>query len=99
MKSLEDKYFFYQAFIITVPLYFFLSYIDIYFSLSAGASVEWKKDTTMAYPNVTVCFPKYFDSRLMEGKDCSVIYKKSLMMNILYNPCIVIKFSRQNYNK
>ena len=36
-------------------------------SLSAGASVEWKRDTTMPYPNVTVCFAKYFDSRLMAG--------------------------------
>ena len=52
---------------ITIPLYFFTSYIDIYYSLSAGASVEWKRDTTMPYPNVTVCFAKYFDSRLMEG--------------------------------
>ena len=55
------------VFVITIPLYFFLNYIEIYNSLSAGASVEWKRDTTMPYPNLTVCFAKYFDARLMEG--------------------------------
>jgi hypothetical protein len=35
---------------------------------SLNKAVEWKRDSNLTYPNVTVCFAKFFDKKRMEGE-------------------------------
>ncbi len=40
----------------------------LYNSLSLSKSIEWKRDSNLTYPNMTVCFAKFFDKQQLEGK-------------------------------
>ena len=49
--------------IILLPTYLIHEAVIFAQDTSVSTSVEWKKATTMVYPNITICFPKYFDNR------------------------------------
>jgi hypothetical protein len=55
-------------FLVTFTLYFYEEIVAINKSNSFTTTIEWKHEIEMQYPNLTVCFAKFFDSRRMRGK-------------------------------
>jgi hypothetical protein len=41
----------------------------IYTSTSFSTTIEWKRESEMRYPNLTVCFAKFFDKQRLEGNN------------------------------
>ena len=37
------------------------------FKVRINTAIKLGRESTMKYPNVTVCFAKFFDNRLIEG--------------------------------
>jgi hypothetical protein len=40
----------------------------IYTSNSFSTSIEWQRESDMKYPNLTVCFAKFFDKKRLQGE-------------------------------
>jgi hypothetical protein len=59
---------FFLTFIIALPVYFTNEGFLLYNSRSLSKSIEWKRDSNLTYPNLTVCFAKFFDKKLLKGK-------------------------------
>lgn len=60
--------FFFLTFIVALPVYFTNEGFLLYNSRSLSKAVEWKRDSNLTYPNITVCFAKFFDKKRMEGR-------------------------------
>jgi hypothetical protein len=58
---------FFLTFVVTLPVYFTNEGFKLYNSPSLSKSIEWKRDSNLTYPNLTVCFAKFFDKKLLEG--------------------------------
>ncbi len=65
-------------FLITFPLYFYKEMYAIYNSSSFTTTIEWKRESEMKYPNLTVCFAKFFDKNRLEG----IVYINSVFLNL-----------------
>ena len=55
-------------FLVTFTIYFYQEIVAIENSNSCTTTIEWEQETHIKYPNLTVCFAKFFDSRRMKGK-------------------------------
>jgi len=44
-----------------------LQTISLFNSTAVSTSIEWNKADQLPYPNLTVCFAKFFDNRLLKG--------------------------------
>jgi hypothetical protein len=64
---------FFFTFIIAIPIYFINEGFLLFNSLSLSKKIEWKKDSDQTYPNLTVCYAKFFDKEKLEGKVISPI--------------------------
>ena len=62
---------FFFTFIIAIPIYFINEGFLLFNSLSLSKKIEWKKDLDQTYPNLTVCYAKFFDKEKLEGKTFS----------------------------
>jgi len=56
-------------------VYFVNEGFMLYNSLSLSKSIEWKRDSNLTYPNMTVCFAKFFDKQQLEGKKWNQWYQ------------------------
>ncbi len=56
------------AFLVTFPLYFYKEIVAINTGNSFSTSIEWKREDQLRYPNLTVCFAKFFDKKRMKGE-------------------------------
>ena len=63
-------------FLVCFPVYFYKEMYVIYTSNSFSTSIEGQRDSEMKYPNLTVCYAKFFDKKRLEGKhfifDCNI---------------------------
>jgi len=59
--------FFIIVFVIIFPWYFYQEMYGIFTSNSVSTSIEWQREETIKYPNLTVCFAKFFDKQLLNG--------------------------------
>ena len=55
-------------FLVTFTLYFYEEIEAINKSNSFTTTIEWKQEAQMKYPNLTICFAKFFDTRIMKGR-------------------------------
>ncbi len=62
-------YLFFATFIIALPIYFTNEGFILYNSLSLSKKIELDRNSNLTYPNVTVCFAKFFDKQKLKGKD------------------------------
>ena len=53
---------------------------------SINTAVVLGREVKMKYPNVTVCFAKFFDQHLLEGKLKNLIVNKTLFLE--WQPCL-----------
>ena len=44
--------------------------VFIFFQDQIKTAIKLEKESALKYPNLTICFAKYFDTKLMEGKVC-----------------------------
>ena len=58
---------FFLTFIVALPVYFTNEGFLLYNSRSLSKAIEWKRDSNLTYPNITVCFSKFFNKKRMEG--------------------------------
>ena len=68
--NLLFRYFFiafFLTFIIALPAFFINEGFVLYKSKYLSQSIELKKESNLTYPNVTVCYAKFFDKELMLG--------------------------------
>jgi len=56
------------CFLTCFQIYFYKELNNIYTSNSFSTSIEWQRDSEMMYPNITVCFAKFFDKSKLKGK-------------------------------
>ena len=54
-------------FIVTFALYFYDEIMAVNKSNSFTTTIEVKHESQMKYPNLTICFAKFFDARRMKG--------------------------------
>ena len=66
---------FFLTFIIAVPIYFVNEGFLLYRSRSLNKKIEWKREAALTYPNLTVCYPKFFDQDKLKG------FQKELTLN------------------
>jgi hypothetical protein len=50
-----------------MPVVIVQQLVEFMSSNKQQVNVEFKRHDSLSYPNITMCHPKYFDSRLMEG--------------------------------
>ena len=69
--------------VIILGLLGFLTYMSIDFNKSIDTElerIEWKKAEKIRYPNFTVCYSKFFDSRLMKEHNISDLMANYMTM-------------------
>ena len=54
-------------FLVTFALYFYDEIMAVNKSNSFTTTIEVKHESQMKYPNLTICFAKFFDARRMKG--------------------------------
>ncbi len=53
--------------LLALPVVLVIKMVEFSSSSKQQIAVEWDRADVMPYPNITVCHPKYFDTRLMAG--------------------------------
>ena len=73
---------FFLTFIIALPAFFINEGFVLYKSKYLSQSIELKKESNLTYPNVTVCYAKFFDKELMLGNWCVLLmfHKNNLFL-------------------
>jgi hypothetical protein len=80
------------TFMISFPIIFYNALHSAFTSHSVTTTIETQKAVDMKYPNLTVCFAKFFDKQRLDGKTFVPHYVYAL--NPVNNStCIIVKKS------
>lgn len=51
-----------------LPVVLIQQSVDFYYNVQVMTSLQYKNKSSIVYPNITVCSPRFFDVNLMAGK-------------------------------
>ena len=58
-----------------LPVFIVLKVVEFSYDETIKNSVEWVRDAEVTYPKLTICHPKYFDQRRLDGeKDSKALF-------------------------
>ena len=81
--------------LLILPTYVAIQLVEFTADETQRTKVEWRSATSMEYPVITICHPKMFDKRKMEGTLCFITWL--ILFNISLFPVLNISENLANY--